>query len=423
MEIHESEEVIDELAGRKPQRRPKNKKFRNGLAVFFSSVVILYLVFSAGYLFAKRGINVRIVPGILTNRDVNQPHNIDFSLFWDVWNKTHGEFVGNEDDQKMVYGAIDGSLAALGDPYTIFLNPEDNKKFNEEVTGQFDGIGAELSTKNGVLIIVAPIDGSPAAKAGLLSGDQILAIDGKKTDGFTTDQAVDLIRGQKGTDVTLSILRSGKQKDYKITRDTININSVTFKYQTVNKEKVAVVKISQFSNDTTDLMNQFADDCLKNGCQKIVLDLRNNPGGYLDSAIDVGSLFIKEGVVVKEVDKAGNQKVSNVTQTAKLAGIPVIVIINNGSASAAEILAGAISDHKVGTLLGEKSFGKGSVQSVEDLKNGAALKITIAKWLTPSGSAIDGIGITPQTEVKMTEDDINAGRDPQMDRALQEISK
>ncbi len=393
------------------------------MVVFLSSLVVLYLVFSAGYFFAKRGINVKIVPGILTNKDVNQPANIDFSLFWDVWNKTHTEFVGNENDQNMVYSAIQGSLSALNDPYTIFLNPEDNKRFSEEVTGIFDGIGAELSTKNGILIIVAPIDGSPAAKAGLLAGDQIAAIDGKKTDGFTTDQAVNLIRGQKGTKVTLSIVRAGNQKDYIITRDTINVKSVTYKYQTVSGQKVAIVKISQFSNDTADLMNQFADDCLKNKCQKIVLDLRNNPGGYLDSAIDVGSLFIKDGAIVKEVDKAGNRKVSNVTQPAKLAGIPVIVLINNGSASAAEILAGAISDHKAGTLLGEKSFGKGSVQSVEDLAGGSALKVTVAKWLTPNDSAIDGVGITPQIEVKMTEDDINAGKDPQLDRALQEITK
>lgn len=407
----------------KVQNNPKNKKFRRGLLIFVGFLTILYATFSAGYLLAKGGVKTNIVPGILVNKDVNKPENIDFSLFWQVWNKAHSEFVGKADDQKMVYGAIAGAISALGDPYTMFLDPEMNKQFNEEITGQFEGIGAELSLKNNQLTIISPIDGSPAAKAGLLAGDVIQSIDGKTTDGMTVDQAVTLIRGAKGTQVALQILRGTTSKEYKITRDTINVKSVTFKYQTVSNKKVAVVKISQFGEDTPGLMTDFANDCIKTGCQNIIIDLRNDPGGYLESAIDVASLFVKDGVIVKEVDKSGATQVENSTGSGLLVGKKVIVLLNAGSASASEILAGALSDHGVATTLGEKSFGKGSVQSVEDMPGGSALKVTIAKWLTPNGSAIDGVGITPNIVVPLTEADAAAGRDPQLDRALQEIVK
>lgn len=401
-------------------KRPKRGR---ALLVFFGSAIILYLVFTSGYLLSKNGVNPRIIPGSLVNTDVNQPKDVNFGLFWDVWNKTHREYVGSLDDQKMVYGAINGSLAALGDAYTIFLDPELNQKFKEEISGQFDGIGAELASRAGRLVIVAPLDGSPASKAGLLAGDIIEAIDGKKTADITVDQAVDLIRGTKGTSVTLTIIRNEISKEYIITRDTISIKSVISKFQDYNGQKVAILEINQFGDDTTDLVNQFASDAVKNKSQKIIIDLRNNPGGYLESAVDIASLFIKNGVIVRERDKTGKIIEYKTTQTATLAGIPIIVIINSGSASASEILAGAIADSGSGILLGEKSFGKGSVQSIEELTGGGAIKITIAKWLTPKGTEIDGVGLKPNIEVKMTEDDINNKRDPQLDAALKEITR
>lgn len=398
-------------------------KIWRGLVVFVSSIVLIYLAFSGGFILAKRGVNPKIIPGSLINTDVAKPANVDFSLFWDAWSKTHKEFFGKTNDQQMVYGAINGALGTLNDPYTVFLDPELNKKFREEIAGQFDGIGAELSARNGHLVVIAPLEGTPAAKAGIMAGDYVDAINGQKTDALTVDQAVDLIRGPKGTGVTLTITRNGTAKDYKIERDTIVVKSVSYSYKDVNGKKVAILKINQFGDDTVPLVNQFADDCVQKKCQNIIIDLRNNPGGYLDGAIDVGSLFIKNGVIVKEVEKSGAVKDYTTTQQAKLAGKSVVVLINGGSASAAEILAGAISDHSAGILMGEKSFGKGSVQSVEDLQNGAALKVTVAKWETPNGTAIDKVGITPKIEVKMTEDDINNNRDPQLDAALQEITK
>jgi carboxyl-terminal processing protease len=400
--------------------RPKRGR---AFIVFVSSAIILYLTFTAGFYMAKRGLNPKIIPGYLINTDVNKPQNVDFSLFWDVWNKAHNEYVGNLDDQKMVYGAINGALSALGDPYTIFLDPELNKKFQEEISGEFEGIGAELSQRSGHLIIVSPIDGSPAAKAGLLAGDIIDAIDGKKTTDMTVDQAVDLIRGAKGTKVTLSIIRNGNAKDYTLTRDTINIKSVTSEFKEYNGKRVAIAKISQFGDDTTELMSSFASDAVKNKSQGIILDLRNNPGGYLDSAIDVASLFVKDGVIVKEKDKNGEIKDYTATQNAKLAGLPIVVLINGGSASASEIVAGALLDHKIATLIGEKSFGKGSVQTIDELSGGGAFKVTIAKWLTPNGTEIDGVGIKPSIEIGRSEDDINNDRDPQMSAALNEVSK
>jgi len=405
--------------------KDQRKRPRRGrvLLVFISSAIILYLTFAGGFYLAKKGVNPKIIPGGLINTDVNKPENVDFSLFWDVWNKAHSEFVGNLDDQKMVYSAINGSLSALGDPYTIFLDPEINKKFQEEISGQFEGIGAELAERNNHLVIITPLDSSPAAKAGILAGDIIDAIDGKKAVDLTIDQAVDLIRGAKGTTVTLTIIRGGAVKDYPIIRDNINVNSVSSKFQEYNGQKVAILKISQFGDDTTELVSTFADDALKNKSQKIIIDLRNNPGGYLDSAIDIASLFMKDRVVVKERDKTGVIKEYKTTVTAKLTGIPLVVLINNGSASASEILAGAISDHGLGMLLGEKSFGKGSVQTIDELPNGSALKVTIAKWQTPNGTEIDGVGIKPNIEVVMTEDDINNNRDPQMDAALKEVTK
>jgi carboxyl-terminal processing protease len=403
----------------------KRHRPRGGRAfvVFISSAIVLYLTFAGGFYLAKKGINPRIIPGGLINSDVNKPQNVDFSLFWDVWNRAHNEFVGNLDDQKMVYGAINGSLASLGDPYTVFLDPDANKNFQDEISGQFEGIGAELSQKNNLLVIMSPLDGSPAAKAGLVAGDVIDSIDGKKAADLTVDQAVTLIRGAKGTTVTLTIIRDGKPKDYKIIRDTINVKSVTSKFEDLNGKKVGILTISQFGDDTTELATNFASDAVKNKTDRIVIDLRNNPGGYLDSAIDIASLFIKDGVVVQEKDKAGNIKQYQTTQTATLSGIPVIVLINGGSASAAEILSGAISDRGVGKLLGEQSFGKGSVQVVDELSGGAALKVTVAKWLTPKGTAIDKVGIKPDIEVKMTDDDVNNNRDPQLDAALKEITK
>lgn len=394
-----------------------------GFLFFIGSLIVLYLAFAGGFLVAKKGINPKIIPGALIKTDVNQPKNVDFSLFWDVWNKAHQEFISTPDDQKMVYGAINGALSALGDPYTLFLDPELNKKFKEEISGQFEGIGAELSQKGGHLVIVSPLQGSPSAQAGLLAGDIIDAIDGQKTADLTIDQAVDLIRGEKGTTVILSIIRGETTKDYTITRDTINIKSVTTEFKEYNGEQVAVLTISQFGDDTTNLVNQFASDVLKNKSRKIIIDLRNNPGGYLDSAIDIASLFIKDGVVVKEKSKSGEVKDYTVTQSAKLAGIPVVVLINNGSASASEILAGAIVDRSVGITLGEKSFGKGSVQSIEELSGGGALKVTIAKWITPNGQEIDGVGLKPTIEIKRSESDITNNIDPQMDAALLEITK
>lgn len=356
-------------------------------------------------------------------KDVEQekPTDVDFSLFWEVWNKVHDEYSSTIDDQKMIYGAISGSLAALDDPYTAFFDPETNNKFQEEISGQFEGIGAELSVKDNRLIVVAPLKKTPAERAGILPNDYIVSINGTKTADLTVDQAVNLIRGPKGSQVSLVIIRGGETREFQITRETITLKSVEYSFENHQGAEIAIVKINQFGDDTVDLFDQFADECQEKNCQKIILDLRNNPGGYFDGAIDIASYFIEEGVIVKEVDKKGEKKEYQTTKRAKLAGREVVGLINSGSASAAEIVAGALVDHGLIKLVGEKSFGKGSVQNFEQLSSGAAMKVTVAKWLTPKEREIDQQGIEPEIKVEMTEDDYLNNRDPQLEAAIREI--
>jgi len=388
--------------------------------VFIASSAILYLFFLGGYLFGRTGGETAVLP-IGKSIEQEKPTDVDFSLFWEVWNKVHDEYSSSIDDQKMIYGAISGSLAALGDPYTAFFDPETNNKFQEEISGQFEGIGAELSIKDNRLIVVAPLKKTPAERAGILPNDYIVSIDGTKTADLTVDQAVSLIRGPKGSQVSLVIVRGEETREFKITRETIILKSVEYSFENHQGKEIAIVKINQFGDDTVDLFDQFADECQEKNCQKIILDLRNNPGGYFDGAIDIASYFIEEGVVVKEVDKKGDKKEYRTTKRAKLAGRKVVGLINLGSASAAEIVAGALADHGLIKLVGEKSFGKGSVQNFEQLSSGAAMKVTVAKWLTPKEREIDQQGIEPEIKVEMTEDDYLNNRDPQLAAAIREI--
>lgn len=395
-------------------------KLGRGVLVFIASSAILYLFFLGGYLFGRTGGETAVLP-IGKSIEQEKPTDVDFSLFWEVWNKVHDEYSSSIDDQKMIYGAISGSLAALGDPYTAFFDPETNNKFQEEISGQFEGIGAELSIKDNRLIVVAPLKKTPAERAGILPNDYIVSIDGTKTADLTVDQAVSLIRGPKGSQVSLVIVRGEETREFKITRETIILKSVEYSFENHQGKEIAIVKINQFGDDTVDLFDQFADECQEKNCQKIILDLRNNPGGYFDGAIDIASYFIEEGVVVKEVDKKGDKKEYRTTKRAKLAGRKVVGLINLGSASAAEIVAGALADHGLIKLVGEKSFGKGSVQNFEQLSSGAAMKVTVAKWLTPKEREIDQQGIEPEIKVEMTEDDYLNNRDPQLAAAIREI--
>lgn len=379
-------------------------------------------VFFVGYLVGHGNLKFEdsFQPKIV-NKELFKPKELDFGLFWEAWSKLEENYSGTFDRRKMLYGAISGMVNSLGDPYSVFLDPNEAKKFMEDLGGSFEGIGAELSVKDGKLVVVAPLEGTPAFNAGIKSGDEILKIDNEIASEMTLEQAVSKIRGSKGTKVTLLINREGfsEPKAIEIIRGNIIIKSVKLEWKDDN---IAYLKVNQFGSDTVDLAKQAADEIRQKQAKGVIVDMRNNPGGYLNGAIDFSSLFIDQGVVVIEKTKKGEQK-SSVTEEAKLKDIPLVVLVNKGSASASEIFAGAMLDHKRGILIGEQTFGKGSVQSLEKLEGGSDLRLTIAEWLTPNGNAINHIGIKPDIEVKMTEDDINNKKDPQLDRALLELKK
>ncbi len=326
------------------------------------------------------------------------------------------------DPQKMYYGAIQGMVAALGDPYTVFLPPEQQKATKEELGGSFEGVGIQLGfDKDKRLVVIAPLKDTPADKAGVKPGDIILKIDSKDTTSVSLPEAVNLIRGQKGTKVALTTFHPGDDKPNTISlvRDTIIVKSAQEQVKTTPaSKKVAYIKLSRFGERTVDEWNQAVSDALSQGVAGVVLDLRNNPGGFLDDAVYIGSEFIDSGNIVMQENSQSQRQGYPVTRVGKLLKLPLVVLINKGSASASEIVAGAIQDDKRGKLVGEQSFGKGTIQQTQDLSSGTGIHITTAKWLTPNGRWIHTIGLTPDIPVDVGTDPT---KDPQLDKALETI--
>jgi carboxyl-terminal processing protease len=348
---------------------------------------------------------------------------VDFKLFWQVWDMLKDSYVKKDTltEKQLFYGALSGMVAAAGDPYTVFMDPELSDEFESGLTGSFDGIGAEISIKDEIVTVVAPLPGTPAEKAGLLPGDKIYAINGTSTMGMSVDQAVSLIRGPKGTEVKLTIFRDGADgaKEVSVIRDTIVIKSVNLSY--VDDGKIALVKISSFDDNTKELFDQAVLDIIKKNPKGVILDLRNNPGGYLETAIDVSSEWVEDGAVVSERFSNGETRSYEARGSARLKGYETVILINEGSASASEIVAGALRDYGKASLVGQKSFGKGSVQTLEELEDGSSVKITIAEWLTPKGNNINSEGVKPDHEVELNQEDFDANKDPQLDKAVQII--
>jgi carboxyl-terminal processing protease len=386
--------------------------FKNIFIPFFLAVAIL-VSFGAGFYFGKAQVICPVCP----------PEDVDFSLFWEAWHTLEDNFVDSEkiDYQKMIYGAISGMTDALEDAHTVFMPPEDLKIFEEDVSGEFEGVGMEIGIRNNQLTVIAPLEGTPAEQAGLRAGDKITKIDDKETYELPIDIAIKYIRGPKGTEVTLTIFREGwtETEDFIIVRDVIQIPSLSWELLEGN---IAHVKLYHFTQTATvDFYNR-AIEILNSPAEKIILDLRNNSGGFLDVAIDISGWFLKEGEVVT-IQEAGPEKEQEVHKAggpSSFLSYPTVVLINQGSASASEILAGALRDNHGIKLIGETSFGKGSIQELKDLTRGA-LKITVAKWLTPKGSLISDIGLEPDIEVEMTEEDYEEDRDPQLDKAIEVI--
>ncbi|HBI33650.1 MAG TPA: hypothetical protein DEA43_03465 [Candidatus Moranbacteria bacterium] len=355
------------------------------------------------------------------NKDQGADGAIDFSLFWSVWDLLKSKYVdaGSLDAKKLYYGAIKGMLAATGDPYTTFLDPVENQKFGEDISGNFEGIGAELGIKNGILTVIAPLQGTPAEKAGIRSGDKIIKIDGKSSGDMTIEEAVDHIRGKKGTSVVLTVYREGNAdaQDITVQRGIINVKSVTFE---VKENNIAYIKITRFGDDTNKLFAEAIKKVSAAKNQGLVIDLRNNPGGYLETSIDVASKLLPKGKIVV-IEESGNKSQKKMyTRGGDVASeIETVVLINEGSASASEILAGALKNNRSNiTLVGKKSFGKGSVQEFIEMPQGTAAKITVARWLTPDSTQINEQGIKPDNEVEFSDEDYENNRDPQLDAAL-----
>lgn len=356
--------------------------------------------------------------GQVQNPFAKSTRKVDFSSLNDIYGMMQRNFDGQIDDQKALDGAKAGLVAAGGDPYTVFLDAKSAKQLQDDLQGKLSGIGAEIGIKSNVLTVIAPINDTPAAKAGLKSGDYIAKINDEDTTNMTVDTAVSKIRGNAGTTVTLKIVRKDVPEpfDVTITRAEINVPSVKWELKNGN---VALITVTRFGPDTAQLVDQAAEELTGKGAKKVILDLRNDPGGYLDAGVSVASQFLDADKLIVE-ERTGGKSTNKLTSSGahKLRGLPTIVLINGGSASASEIVAGALKDNNAAKLVGEKSFGKGSVQEIKNLPDGAQLKVTVAHWYTPGGININKEGIKPEVEVKMTTEDFNANRDPQLDKAL-----
>ena len=393
------------------------------ITIFFL-VILISAAFGAGFYFGKSPIPVAPPEGII-NTDMGKPEGTDFSLFWEAWKKLEEKFVDPEkiDYQKMIYGAISGMVSSLEDPYTVFMPPRETKIFKEDVSGEFQGVGMEIGIRNNQLTVIAPLKGTPADRAGLRAGDKIMKVDDTDTQGISVDEAVKLIRGPKGTEVVLTIRREGwsEPREFKIIRAVIEIPSVEWE---ILPENIAYIKLYHFSETARLAFQRTGIEILNSPCQKIILDLRNNPGGYLEVAQDIGGWFLQKGEIVTIEDFRGEKedKEYKAKGNGKFLSYPLVVLIDQGSASGSEILAGALRDNRGIKLIGQTTFGKGSVQELEELSQGS-LKITVARWLTPNGNLITEKGLTPDIEIEMTEEDLNEGRDPQLNKAIEILNE
>lgn len=398
--------------------------------VFFLALFLLGGIFWCGYEYGRNASLVRDTQSedilspeeaVILNKQ-SQEKTIDFALFWKVWALLKDKYVdgGKLNANELFYGAIDGMLAATGDPYTTFFDPKENKEFQEDISGIFEGIGAEMGIKDKILTIIAPLEGMPAEKAGLMAGDKILKIDDESTVNMSLEEAVSRIRGAKGTEVKLTIFREGDEesRDITVKRAVILVKSVRFE---LKENAIAYIRVNRFGDDTEKEFKTAVRQALDDKAAGLIIDMRNNPGGFLETSIEMASLMLPSGkVVVMEENGKGEREEIKVRGGDVLSALPTVVLINEGSASAAEILAGALRDNRSNvTLVGKKSFGKGSVQELISVGKDTSVKITVARWLTPNGNQINTVGIAPDIEVDITRDDLDNKRDPQLDKAME----
>ncbi|MFA6519467.1 MAG: S41 family peptidase [Candidatus Paceibacterota bacterium] len=394
-----------------------------------SFALVAAIAFGAGLAVAGSGTTtaaiVTHIPLIGDGLDATPNQNVDLADFWKAWNALNTNYVITHasstlpTSRERVLGAISGLASSYGDPYTVFFPPEEAKAFADTISGSFAGVGMEIDIKDNILTVIAPLKGTPAEAAGIKAGDQIAAIDGKSTDGISTDKAVNEIRGPIGSTVIVTIVRGGKAQDISIVRQTIQVPETD---DGIDKDSgVYHIALYEFTSNSASLFDQAFNRFVASGSKKLIIDLRSNPGGYLDAAVDIASHFLPKGATIVTED-FGEKEPNNVHTSFGYndvpAGTKIVVLIDGGSASASEIFAGALQDAHAATLIGTKSFGKGSVQTLVDLAGGS-LKITVARWITPAGHWIMGNGVSPDISVPFTQADATAKKDPQTARAIQ----
>jgi carboxyl-terminal processing protease len=375
------------------------------------AVVIFFAGIGAGY----------VLRDYIVNDQPGEQTVADLSLYWEVWNRVNEQFYGGVPNEAPVtYGAIRGSLATLEDPYTIFLEPEPAAKEKADLEGQFGGIGAFVRRDDEGGVILEPMRDQPAAIAGLLKDDVLIAVEGIEiVPEMSTDEIVGMIRGEVGTVVVLTIKREGAEEpiDLSITRAIIETPSANWRI--IEEEPtIGYVQLTAFTERSNNELSQAFSELAAEGAKSYVLDLRGNGGGLLDSAVDIASQFLQEGVVVREDRQNEGDRVYDVRGGGEVLDQPLVVLVDGGTASASEIVAGALQDYHRASLIGERTFGKGSVQLIYELSDNSRLHVTVAKWFTPDGNIIDGIGLTPDIEVLFSEEDHSSGRDPQLERAI-----
>ncbi|MEK7542952.1 MAG: S41 family peptidase [Patescibacteria group bacterium] len=407
------------------------KEILKWISVLLVVVIVGYGAFTKGVEYGAQNKAIKIT-------DSRQLLNEDFNIFWEAVDLVKENYINIKDvkDKELLEGAISGMVNALKDPYTAFFNKSDAKKFEEDLTGSFGGIGARIDVRDNQIVVMAPLKGTPAERMGIKAGDKILKIDDALTTNMSVDDAVKIIRGKPGTEVSLLIFREGLEepKTIKITREIIVVPTLDWKMIDLAsstdsngnpiKNQIAFIQLYNFNANAYSLLSQASYEIGMENPKAVILDLRNNPGGYLDVAVAIAGWFLKPGeTVVQENVRGKEPEILKANGNGFFADKPMVLIVNGGSASASEILAGALRDDRNVKLVGEKTFGKGSVQEIRELSNGATIKVSIAEWVTPKGVKIQKKGLEPDFKIKITDADIEKNRDPQLDKANSVIKK
>lgn len=402
---------------------------------FVIAAVAVFLIvgsFAGGFFVATKVEKSYGYPSILsTNAASSSAQDIDLAPFWKTWKTINELYIGDmPTNQEKVYGATAGLVSSLNDPYSVFFPPRESEYFASEIRGDFQGVGIEIEVRDGVLTVVSPLKGTPADKAGVKPGDKIIKIDDKSTADLSVNESVDLIRGPKGSTVTLTVVREGAAQaiDIPIVRDTINLPVIETEKR--EADKVFIIRLYSFSAPSADkfreALREFVALSISEGYHKLILDLRNNPGGFLEAAVDMASWFLPAGKVVVKEDfgtKAEGQIYRSRGYNIFNDNLQFVILVNRGSASASEILAGALKQQGKATLIGERTFGKGTVQQLVDITPDTSLKITVARWLLPNGDTISKEGVEPDIEAIISDEDAKNHTDSQLQAALDYLSK